>query len=219
MLIWSLSGRVLVWSFAALMICAIFVAPLAVIILREPPQQWNAVLPTRLHPGALSRRDRRRRARRRFRQPRHRICREPPGARHGAPGRRWPCARGGTGGGGALGVLFFVPSAVPSVSVGLGLLVAFSQKPLLLNGTTAIVFVAHYVLISAFAFGNISAGLSRLAPDYEEVASCLGARPAYRLRHVTLPLIAPYLIASFGLSFALSMGSSGRRSWSILRAG
>ena len=78
----------------------------------------------------------------------------------------------------ALGLLFFIPSAVPSVSVGLGLLVAFSQKPLLLNGTIAIVFVAHYVLISAFAFGNISAGLSRLAPDYEEVASCLGARPA-----------------------------------------
>ena len=30
---------------------------------------------------------------------------------------------------GPLGVLFFIPSAVPSVSVGLGLLVAFSQKP------------------------------------------------------------------------------------------
>ena len=111
--------------------------------------------------------------------------------------------------GSALGLLFFIPSAVPSVSVGLGLLVAFSQKPLLLNGTTAIVFVAHYVLISAFAFGNISAGLSRLAPDYEEVASCLGARPAYRLMHVTLPLVAPYLVAAFGLSFALSMGELG----------
>jgi 2-aminoethylphosphonate transport system permease protein len=105
--------------------------------------------------------------------------------------------------------VFFIPSAVPSVSVGLGLLVAFSQKPLLLNGTIAIVFVAHYVLISAFAFGNISAGLSRLAPDYEEVASCLGARPAYRLIHVTLPLVAPYLVAAFGLSFALSMGELG----------
>jgi 2-aminoethylphosphonate transport system permease protein len=110
---------------------------------------------------------------------------------------------------GALGLVFFVPSAVPSVSIGLGLLVAFSQKPLLLNGTTAIVFIAHYVLISAFAFGNISAGLSRLSTDYEEVASSLGARPAYRLLHVTLPLVAPYLVAAFGLSFALSMGELG----------
>ena len=63
--------------------------------------------------------------------------------------------------------------------------------------------------MSAFAFGNITAGLSHLAPDYEEVASCLGARPAYKLMHVTLPLIAPYLIAAFGLSFALSMGELG----------
>ena len=31
----------------------------------------------------------------------------------------------------------------------------------------------------------------------------------YRLAHVTLPLIAPYLIAAFGLSFALSMGELG----------
>jgi 2-aminoethylphosphonate transport system permease protein len=108
-----------------------------------------------------------------------------------------------------LGLMFFIPSAVPSVSVGLGLLVAFSQRPFLLNGTIAIVMIAHFVLISAFTFGNVSAGLSRLAPEFEEVASSLGARPAYRLAHVTLPLVAPYLIAAFGLSFALSMGELG----------
>jgi 2-aminoethylphosphonate transport system permease protein len=98
---------------------------------------------------------------------------------------------------------------VPSVSVGLGLLVAFSQRPLLLNGTIGIVMVAHFVLVSAFTFGNVSAGLARLAPDFELVASGLGARPFYRLCHVTLPMIAPYLIAAFGLSFALSMGELG----------
>jgi 2-aminoethylphosphonate transport system permease protein len=108
-----------------------------------------------------------------------------------------------------LGLLFFVPSAVPSVSVGLGLLVAFSHPPLLLNGTIAIVMIAHFVLISAFTFGNVSAGLARLSPDFEQVASSLGARPAYRLWHVTLPLLAPYLVAAFGLSFALSMGELG----------
>ena len=88
-------------------------------------------------------------------------------------------------------MLFFVPSAVPSVSVGLGLLVAFSRPPLLLNGTTWIVIVAHFALISAFTYGNVSAGLSRLSPDVEQVAESLGATPAYRLRHVTLPLVTP----------------------------
>ncbi|WP_246731626.1 hypothetical protein [Methylocapsa sp. S129] len=34
-------------------------------------------------------------------------------------------------------------------------------------------------------------------------------RPFYSLRHVTPPLIAPYLIAAFGLSVALSLGELG----------
>jgi len=105
--------------------------------------------------------------------------------------------------------VFFIPSAVPSVSVGLGLLVAFSRPPVLLNGTTLIVLIAHFVLISAFTYGNVSAGLARLPADFEQVAESLGARPFYRLRRVTLPLVTPYLIAAFSLSFALSMGELG----------
>jgi 2-aminoethylphosphonate transport system permease protein len=95
------------------------------------------------------------------------------------------------------------------VSVGLGLLVAFSQPPILLNGTISIVLIAHFVLISAFTYGSISAGLTRVAPDIELVAGSLGARPFYRLRRVTLPLVLPYLIGAFSLSVALSMGELG----------
>lgn len=104
---------------------------------------------------------------------------------------------------------FFVPSAVPSVSVGLGLLVAFSQPPLLLNGTRAIVLIAHFVLIFAFTFGNVTAGLARVPVECEQIAESLGARPFHRLWRVTLPLLTPYLIAAFSLSFALSMGELG----------
>ncbi len=78
---------------------------------------------------------------------------------------------------------------MPSVSVGLGLLVAFSRPPVLLNGTTLIVLIAHLVLMSAFTYGNVSAGLARLPADFEQVAESLGARPFYRLCRVTLPLV------------------------------
>ncbi len=108
-----------------------------------------------------------------------------------------------------LDLCFFIPSAVPSVSIGLSLLVAFSKPPFLLNGTLMIVMIAHFVLISAFTYGNVTAGLSRLPIDCEQVAESLGARPFYRLRRVTLPLLMPYLIAAFSLSFALSMGELG----------
>lgn len=105
--------------------------------------------------------------------------------------------------------LFMLPIAVPSVSVGLGLLVAFSRPPLLLNGTPYLVLIAHIVLVTAFAYGSVAAGLARLPAHFEQVAASLGARPAYVLWRVTLPLITPSLVAAAGLCFALSMGELG----------
>ena len=180
MLVWSLSGRALVWSVAALLIGVFYLAPLAVIVVASFSQHWNGVLPSGFtfeHYAAATGGDMRDAVY-------ASIVTGFVASLLALVTGAWAALalRAQVGGWSQpLGLLFFIPSAVPSVSVGLGLLVAFSQRPLLLNGTTAIVIIAHYVLISAFAFGNVSAGLSRLTPDYEEVASCLGARPAYRL--------------------------------------
>ena len=208
MLVWSRAGRAGVWAFAGLLILVVYVLPMAIIALASLAGQWNGALPSLLGFASYAE------------------------ILNGAPGEAlrvslitgvvaslaalcigsWaalalrglrPLSRH------VLGVLFFVPSAVPSVSVGLGLLVAFSRPPVLLNGTVWIVLVAHIVLVSAFTYGNVSAGLARLAPEFEQVAESLGARPFYRLRHVTLPMIAPYLVAAVSLSFALSMGELG----------
>ncbi|MEU3952473.1 ABC transporter permease subunit [Streptomyces achromogenes] len=105
-----------------------------------------------------------------------------------------------------LNALFVLPVAVPSVVVGLAVLVAFSQPPLLLNGTRWIVITAHTVLVTAFAHQSVSAALTRLDPAYEQAAASLGARPAYILFRVRLPLLLPSLTAAAGLCFALSMG-------------
>ncbi|MFQ6145029.1 ABC transporter permease subunit [Streptomyces sp. SID10815] len=105
-----------------------------------------------------------------------------------------------------LDALFVLPVAVPSVVVGLSVLVAFSRPPLLLNGTGSIVIVAHTVLVTAFAHQSVSAAIVRLDPVYEQAAASLGARPAYVLWRVRLPLLLPSLTAAAGLCFALSMG-------------
>ncbi|MER7759541.1 ABC transporter permease subunit [Streptomyces sp. NPDC097619] len=102
--------------------------------------------------------------------------------------------------------LFVLPVAVPSVVVGLAVLVAFSRPPLLLNGTAPIVVLAHTVLVTAFAYQSVSAALDRLDPAYEQAAAGLGARPARVLWKVRLPLLLPSLNAAAGLCFALSMG-------------
>lgn len=105
--------------------------------------------------------------------------------------------------------VFHLPIAVPSVAIGLGLLIAFNERPLLLGGTRWIVIVAHAVLVLAFAFSAVSAALDRLDPAYRQAAESLGAGPARVLARITLPLLLPALGAAAGLAVALSMGELG----------
>lgn len=105
--------------------------------------------------------------------------------------------------------VFHLPIAVPSVAIGLGLLIAFNSTPLLLGGTKWIVILAHVVLVLAFAFSSVSAALDRLDPAYRQAAESLGAGPMRVLCRVTLPLLLPAIGAAAGLAIALSMGELG----------
>ncbi|WP_348254019.1 ABC transporter permease subunit, partial [Salmonella enterica] len=61
----------------------------------------------------------------------------------------------------------------------------------------------------AFTFSLVSTGLARLSADLENVASSLGAAPGYRLRHVSLPLLMPWMVSALALRLSLSMGELG----------
>lgn len=208
MLVWSRAGRALTCALALVLFAVLYGLPIGVIALASFAGQWNGVLPsqpTLVHYANAFRGDS-------FEQLRVSLATGFIASAVALVSGTWaalalrlqrPVPKR------VLDAVFFIPSAVPSVSVGLGLLVAFSQPPVLLNGTTLIVVIAHFLLISAFTYGNVSAGLARLPADFEQVAESLGARPLYRLRRVTLPLVTPYLIAAFSLSIALSMGELG----------
>jgi 2-aminoethylphosphonate transport system permease protein len=109
----------------------------------------------------------------------------------------------------AVDAVFHLPVAVPSVVVGLGLLVAFSRPPLLLNGTRTIVVVAQAVLVLSFTYSTVSAALVRMDPVLELAAASLGAGPARVLWRIRLPLLLPAVGAATGLSVALCMGELG----------
>lgn len=208
MLVWSKSGRLITWAIIVPLFLVIYGLPIGVIALASFSAQWNDFLPTQFTLANYA-------------EAFHNASFDSLKASF-LTGILASLAALVSGTWAALAlrnmkrlpkrvldVFFFIPSAVPSVSIGLSLLVAFSQPPFLLNGTILIVMIAHFVLISAFTYGNVTAGLSRLPADCEQVAESLGARPFYRLRRVTLPLLLPYLIAAFSLSFALSMGELG----------
>lgn len=103
-------------------------------------------------------------------------------------------------------VLFLLPAAIPSVTVGLSVLVAFSRPPFLWNGTPWIVLLAHTVLVTSLAYQPVAAAVRRLDPACEEAAAVLGASPGRVLRTVTLPRLKPALLSAASLAVALSMG-------------
>jgi 2-aminoethylphosphonate transport system permease protein len=105
--------------------------------------------------------------------------------------------------------VFHLPAAVPSVVVGLGLLTAFSQAPLLLNGTVTIVILAQTLLVLAFAYSTVSAAARGVDPLIPLAAASLGASRLRVLLTVRLPLLLPSIAAATGLAVALCMGELG----------
>ncbi len=105
--------------------------------------------------------------------------------------------------------IYIIPITLPTVTVGLALLVTFSRPPLILNGTPVLVMMAHIILITAYTYSCIRAGIARMPDDFEQVAASLGGSRLYIFRRVTLPLLRPYIAAAASLSFAFSMGELG----------
>lgn len=111
-----------------------------------------------------------------------------------------------------------VPHLVGAASVGLllsdsGLLsrwlgVPAQAWPSLVAGPWPVAVVYEYAWKeSAFIALVVSATLASRLPDYHETAALLGARPWARLRHVTLPLAAPSLLAASAITFVYTLGS------------
>ncbi|GAA4662079.1 ABC transporter permease [Gordonia humi] len=110
---------------------------------------------------------------------------------------------------GLLDAAYHLPVAIPSVVIGLAVLIAFSRPPVILNGTASIVILVQALLVLSFAFSMVSAAARSLDPDLDRVAGSLGASRLRILTTVTLPLLAPSIAAAAGLSIALCMGELG----------
>jgi putative spermidine/putrescine transport system permease protein len=102
----------------------------------------------------------------------------------------------------ALFAFLSAPLLLPSIVLGLSMLLAFS--PLRLVATYPGLTLAHMTVTLPFAVRIIATALSTLPPDVEDAAATLGASPRRVFRHVTLPLMIPGVIAAGALAFILS---------------
>ncbi len=98
--------------------------------------------------------------------------------------------------------LFTAPLLLPTIVLGLAILIIFAQAGLL--GTFTGIVLGHLVLTLPYAVRVLATALGSLSIAVEEAAATLGARPLTVFRRITLPLIAPGLLSAAALSFLVS---------------
>lgn len=106
------------------------------------------------------------------------------------------------------GGMVTAPLVMPEVITGLSLLLLFVALEQAIGwperGITTI-WVAHTTFCSAYVAIIVSSRLRELDRSIEEAAMDLGARPFKTFMLITVPMIAPSLVAGAMLSFALSL--------------
>jgi molybdate transport system permease protein len=116
--------------------------------------------------------------------------------------------------------LVLVPMVLPPVVGGVALFLAIGPRGLLgqylqqwfgltLPFTTLGVIVAETFVAMPFLVITVEGGLRAMDQRYESAATTLGATRWTVFRRVTLPLIAPSLVAGAALSWARALGEFG----------
>jgi spermidine/putrescine transport system permease protein len=108
-------------------------------------------------------------------------------------------------GSGSVNTVMLLPLVTPEIVMGVALLLLFLRVfPQIGLGTTAqaigqVTFTLSYVVVI------VRGRLTSIGPEYEEAAADLGAGPKDQLFRVLLPLLAPAIIASAAIAFAVSI--------------
>jgi putative spermidine/putrescine transport system permease protein len=98
--------------------------------------------------------------------------------------------------------VFMSPLMLPTLALGLALLVLFNLLGSGLSRTTLV--IGHVAICAPYVLRTTSASLVQLDPALLDSARSLGARPWFTFRTVTLPLIAPGVAAGAFLAFMAS---------------
>ncbi|GAA1966202.1 ABC transporter permease [Amycolatopsis minnesotensis] len=208
MLLWTRRSKVLLWTVFAVLFAGIVLAPLVMIVLASLADGWSGVLPDSLtvahYAEGLSGET--------FASLSVSVQTGVIASAAALVLGTWAALAAESAPRGVrrfADTVFHLPIAVPSVVLGLALLVAFSKPPLLLNGTRWIVLVGHLMILLPFSYSTVSAAVSRMDPSLAQAAASLGAGPARVLFRVRLPVLLPSMSASASLALAMSMGELG----------
>ena len=109
----------------------------------------------------------------------------------------------------ALSTMITAPLVMPEVITGLSLLLLFVQMAQITGWPAdrgmATIWIAHTTFCSAYVAVVVAARLREIDRSIEEAAMDLGSPPMKTFFCVTLPVIAPALVAGWLLAFTLSL--------------
>jgi spermidine/putrescine transport system permease protein len=111
--------------------------------------------------------------------------------------------RYGFRGRGLTNLLIFLPLSSPEIVLGASLLTLFLNLKVVFGFGT--ILIAHVMFCISFAVVTVKARLIGFDRHLEEAAMDLGANEWATFRKVTLPLIAPAILAALLLCFAISI--------------
>jgi spermidine/putrescine transport system permease protein len=111
--------------------------------------------------------------------------------------------RYGFRGRGLINTLIFLPMTTPEIVMGASLLTLFLNRSIATGFAT--ILIAHIMFNISYVVVTVKARLVGFDRHLEEAAMDLGATPFTTFRKVTLPLIAPGIMAAGLLAFALSV--------------
>jgi putative spermidine/putrescine transport system permease protein len=101
---------------------------------------------------------------------------------------------------------FVSPLILPGVVLGLALYGFYVSADLGLARTLPGLVIGHVLVTCPYVIGTVSAALFHFDLSLEEAARSLGAGPLYAFRKVTLPSIAPGVMAGSIFAFIVSFG-------------
>jgi iron(III) transport system permease protein len=102
---------------------------------------------------------------------------------------------------GTLDTLTMIPYIIPGSVLGIALLTAFNQRPLLLSGTAFIIIAVFVIRRLPYTIRSSAAILHQISPSVEEAAQSLGATPLKTFRKVTLPMMVPGVMSGALMSW------------------
>lgn len=103
-------------------------------------------------------------------------------------------------------VTVMLPFVLPGIVVGVAILSAFIQPPLYLAGTASILIISYFIRRMPYVFRSAVGALQGMDPMLEQASTIMGAKWSTTFRRVTLPLIAPGVIASGLITFTTLVG-------------